>query len=143
MPTLAPARASAAARLVLTVDLPTPPLPAATAMMLRTPGRRGFDGWLGRLATCAVNVTSTRVTPGRRPTASSIDRVMTSFDGHAGVVSWMPITARPSANATDDTIPALTKSTPSAGSFVTARTAVISSTVGMGSVLGRSALARG
>ena len=45
---MAPSRDSAAARLVLTVDLPTPPLPAATAMMFFTPGSRGFDGWLGR-----------------------------------------------------------------------------------------------
>ena len=41
-PTLAPLTASAAARLVVTVDLPTPPLPAATAMMFFTPGNRGF-----------------------------------------------------------------------------------------------------
>ncbi len=50
MPTAAPCRASAAARLVLTVDFPTPPLPAATAMMFFTPGSRGLSGWLGRSA---------------------------------------------------------------------------------------------
>ena len=36
-PTLAPACASATARLTLTVHLPTPPLPDATAMMFFTP----------------------------------------------------------------------------------------------------------
>ena len=37
-PTDAPAWASATARLTLTVLLPTPPLPDATAMMFLTPG---------------------------------------------------------------------------------------------------------
>ena len=35
---MAPVRARAMARLVATVDLPTPPLPLATATTLRTPG---------------------------------------------------------------------------------------------------------
>src|SRR6056297_455271 len=37
-PAEAPSAASASARLVATVDLPTPPLPEATAMMFLTPG---------------------------------------------------------------------------------------------------------
>src|SRR5690625_6163899 len=41
MPTSAPSAARASARLALTVDLPTPPLPDATAITLRTPSR-GF-----------------------------------------------------------------------------------------------------
>src|SRR6188472_4594488 len=104
MPTVAPNRDSAAARLVLTVDFPTPPLPAATAMMFLTPGRRGFDGWLGRPTTRAVNFTSTPPTPGSLPTALSIDFAITARDGQAGVVSSMPMTARPPSSATDDTI---------------------------------------
>src|SRR5215471_8351769 len=95
IPTLAPRRDSAAARLVLTVDLPTPPLPAATAMMFFTPGRRGFDGWLGRLTTLASSLTSTSVTPARRPTASRMDRVISTFDGQAGVVSSIVTATRP------------------------------------------------
>jgi hypothetical protein len=38
MPTLAPSAARARARLTAVVDLPTPPLPEATAMMFLTPG---------------------------------------------------------------------------------------------------------
>src|SRR3954462_3906482 len=106
MPTVAPIRASAAARLVLTVDLPTPPFPAATAMMFLTPGRRGFEGWLGRPTTRAVSFTSTAAMPGNLPTAVSIDRVITARDGQAGVVSSMPMTARSPSSVTDDTIPA-------------------------------------
>src|SRR6185503_1484522 len=101
MPTFVPRRASAAARLVLTVDLPTPPLPAATAMMFLTPGRRGFDGWLGRPTTFAVKRTSTPATPGTLPTAASIERAITARDGQAGVVSSMPTIARSPSSATD------------------------------------------
>src|SRR5216110_3485400 len=38
-PTSAPAMRSAAARFTATVDLPTPPLPDATAIVCLTPGR--------------------------------------------------------------------------------------------------------
>src|SRR5947199_9929597 len=41
-PTLAPAWASARARLTATVDLPTPPLPLATATTWRMPGSDTF-----------------------------------------------------------------------------------------------------
>src|SRR6185295_11374894 len=105
MPTVAPRRDSAAARLVLTVDLPTPPLPAATAMMFFTPGRRGFDGWLGRPTTFAVKRTSTPPIPGSLPTAVSMERAMTARDGQAGGVSSRPTTARLPSSATDDTMP--------------------------------------
>src|SRR5215510_2493660 len=104
MPTLAPRRASAAARLVLTVDFPTPPLPAATAMMFFTPGSRGFDGWLGRPHTVAPKVTSTPVTPASLPTAALIAPSIVALDGQAGVVSSIPIAARPPSTTTDDTI---------------------------------------
>src|SRR4029079_16035357 len=97
MPTLAPRRESAAARFVLTVDLPTPPLPAATAMMFLTPGRRGFHGWFGLPHSLAPSWTSTAVTPGTAPTAPFTDLVMTSFDGQAGVVrSSATVTLPPS-----------------------------------------------
>jgi len=39
MPTRAPSAARASARLTAVVDLPTPPLPEATAIMCLTPGR--------------------------------------------------------------------------------------------------------
>src|SRR5215208_2243258 len=116
IPTDAPVRASAAARLVLTVDLPTPPLPAATAMMFLTPGSRGFEGWLGRPITFADSFTSTPVTPGTAPTATPTARAISARDGHALVVNSTPTTARPPSIVTDDTMPADTKSILSAGS---------------------------
>jgi len=63
-----------------------------------------------------VKRTSTPATPGSLPTAASIERAITSRDGQAGVVSSMPTIARSLSSATDDTIPADTKSTFSAGS---------------------------
>src|SRR5689334_20537568 len=43
-PTRGVVRCRARARLAATVDLPTPPLPLATAMRLRIPGRASFGG---------------------------------------------------------------------------------------------------
>ena len=43
-PVLQPSAASAAARFTATVDLPTPPLPEATAILWRTPGMVGGFG---------------------------------------------------------------------------------------------------
>ena len=81
-PTLSPSFAKPTARLQATVDLPTPPLPEATAMMCLTPGsgsldrpcRRGgehrLDGHAGGAATVratsAVSVTTAPATPGSR-----------------------------------------------------------------------------
>ena len=64
MPTRLPSLASAIARLTATVVLPTPPLPAPTAMMLRMPGI-GARPPSGSAAdrTMAVISTSTDVTP--------------------------------------------------------------------------------
>src|SRR5579863_10201565 len=50
MPTLSPLALSARARLTAVVDLPTPPLPLATAMIAPTPGTPGLprpDGGTG------------------------------------------------------------------------------------------------
>src|SRR5215216_5593206 len=46
-PTRWPCICRARARLAATVDLPTPPLPLATAMIWRTPSRAGIDGGPG------------------------------------------------------------------------------------------------
>src|ERR1700730_4009799 len=43
-PTRSPMAARPSARLTATVDLPTPPLPEATAMIERTPGTSGLGG---------------------------------------------------------------------------------------------------
>ena len=69
-PTLAPLRPSAQARLIATVDLPTPPFPDAIAIACLTPGITWFG--LGRLnadRTLAVIFRSTAVTPGRSLTS--------------------------------------------------------------------------
>src|SRR5450432_2038127 len=97
MPTRAPCTERAAARLVVTVDLPTPPLPAATAMMLRTPGRRGLSGRLGRPRTLADRRTSIAPAPSTARTAVSTDLVMLSRDGQAGLVSSTSTITRPVA----------------------------------------------
>src|SRR5450631_1317889 len=135
IPTVAPCRASAAARLVLTVDLPTPPLPAATAMVFFPPGRRGLSGRFARPRTFEVTFTSTPAIPGTRPTACSTARTISSFDGQTGVVSSRAIWARSPASSTAEIIPAETRSIFRAGSRTSARAAVmpavISSTVGM------------
>src|SRR6266581_4243393 len=71
-PTEAPLLRRAAARLTATVDLPTPPLPDAMAMVCLTPGR--ISEGLGRRnagRTLAVIRMSTPVTPGSSPIASS------------------------------------------------------------------------
>src|SRR6266705_779822 len=87
-PTVAPLWRSAAARLTATVDLPTPPLPDATAIVCFTPGRTS-DGFgrenAGR--TLAVMRTSTPVTPAIAWTASSACDLKRSRTGQAGVVS--------------------------------------------------------
>jgi len=48
MPTFSPSSRSASARLTAVVDLPTPPLPEAMAMMAATPGIPAGDGAAGR-----------------------------------------------------------------------------------------------
>ena len=92
--------ASATARFTATVVLPTPPLPAPTAMMFLTPST-GARPPSGRAAarTCAVISTSTA---GRAKAASSIARAWSrirSLTGQAGVVSSIVNATRPSVNA--------------------------------------------
>jgi len=73
MPTRAPSRASASARLAAVVDLPTPPLPEATAITFFTPAKAGVCAgtwWAGiTQSTC----TEASLTPARfsRPDLSS------------------------------------------------------------------------
>ena len=71
-PTFAPSAASASARFTAVVDLPTPPLPLATAMMFFTPG----TSLTPRCTECdvifCVMLTVTRPAPGSAATASTI-----------------------------------------------------------------------
>src|SRR6266581_1331024 len=119
-PTSAPLLRSAAARLTATVDLPTPPLPEATAMVCLTPGRIS-DG-LGREKagrTLAVIRTSTPVTPASAPTASSACVLKRSRTGQAGVVSSKVKLTFPSRLTSSSLImPRLTTSRPRSGSLM-------------------------
>ena len=71
MPTVAPSAASASARLTAVVDLPTPPLPEATAMMFLTPG----TSFTPRCTACemifCVTLAVTRPAPGSAPRSSA------------------------------------------------------------------------
>src|SRR6516165_6863384 len=83
MPTLSPTSRSPRARLTAVVDLPTPPLPEATAMIASTPGTPIGEGALrgaGPLAArsgaggclrSAVSATIADSTPGTARTAAS------------------------------------------------------------------------
>src|ERR1700694_661752 len=119
-PTSAPALRSAAARLTATVDLPTPPLPDATAIVCFTPGRIS-DGF-GRMKagrTLAVMRTSTPVTPGMSPTRSCACDLKRSRTGQAGVVSSKVKLTLPCGLTSSSLImPRLTTSRPRSGSWM-------------------------
>src|SRR5436190_6657759 len=121
-PTEAPLLRSAAARLTATVDLPTPPLPEATAIVCLTPGR--ISEGLGRRKagrTLAVIRTSTPVTPTSPPTASSAWDLKRSRTGQAGVVSSNVKLTRPCGLTSSSLImPRLTTSRPRSGSLIVA-----------------------
>src|SRR5215472_747004 len=122
-PTLAPDCCSAAARFTATVDLPTPPLPLATAIVCLTPGSVSDAGWRmkpGR--TLAVMRTSTRDTPGSEPTAASAWPLNRSRTGQAGVVSSNVNATSPRSEMRRSLImPRLTTSRPRSGSTIVAR----------------------
>ena len=63
-PTVAPSAASASARLTAVVDLPTPPLPLATATMFFTPGTSFTPRWTACEMMRVPIVTETRPAPG-------------------------------------------------------------------------------
>src|SRR5882672_3560417 len=137
-PTLAPLRPRAQARLIATVDLPTPPLPDAMAIACLTPGMTWFG--LGRLKadrTLAVILRSTAVTPGRSLTSLCAMVWKRSRTGHAGVVSSKVNATRPSPPTTRSLIiPRLTTSRPRSGSWMAARTASTWSELGGAPLLG-------
>ncbi len=117
---MAPACARATARLTLTVDLPTPPLPDATAMMFFTPGTScsAWRGWARR--TMAPQVISTWSTPIPERTDLVLPSI-SSLSGQAGVVSSIvKATASPSMTI-DFTMSSVTMSRPSSGSWTLRR----------------------
>ncbi len=109
-PTFRPSAAIAAARLTVTEDLPTPPLPEATAYTrVRLPGlakgtsrsawppRRAFASSLRCSSLITSSVTSTRVTPSTRETASVTRCVIVSRIGQPETVRYTVTATAPSA----------------------------------------------
>ncbi len=70
-PTRAPSAASASARLTAVVLLPTPPLPEAMAMMLRTPGSSCTPRCAAWATILVVSVALTLFTPGSSRAAAT------------------------------------------------------------------------
>src|SRR6267378_3673806 len=131
-PTSAPAFLRAAARLTATVDLPTPPLPDATAIVCFTPGRisLGF-GRMKDWRTLAVIRTWTSLTPGISPTRSWAWVLKRSRTGHAGVVSSnVKLTLPCGLTSSSLIIPRLTTSRPRSGSWTVASTSSTCCNVG-------------
>ena len=91
-PTAKPRRASATARLAATVDLPTPPLPLATATMRR--GRCGVSG----PARSAVSTSRTEVTPATARNAAATRAVAS----RAASASKPPISSTARASPRSD-----------------------------------------
>src|SRR5450759_3775171 len=137
-PTLAPLMRRAQARLIATVDLPTPPFPDATAIACLTPGMPCFGCRpLKAGRTLAVIFRSTAVTPGRSATSLCAMVWKRSLTGQAGVVSSKMKLTRPSALMTRSLImPRLTTSRPRSGSWIAASTASTWSELGGFPLLG-------
>jgi hypothetical protein len=118
-PTLRPSAAIARARLTVTDDLPTPPLPEAIAKTLVSdPGwAKVMSRWALpplstslRPARCSADMTpsvrSTSVTPSTPRTAAFTSRLMVSLSGQPATVrSTVRRTAPASSTSTESTIP--------------------------------------
>ena len=144
-PTFSPFWAIAAARLTVTLDLPTPPLPEATAKTLVSePGRaKGMSrtGLSPRSSVCRAwrcsvlitsSSTSTCETPGRAPTAVVTRSVMVSFIGQPLTVRKMPTRATPSGPTSADlTMPSSVTGRRISGSITVESAAVSCSAVGI------------
>jgi len=84
-PTLAPWRASASARLTATVDLPTPPLPAATATTFLGPLSTALSLGAGTNAVTTSGITVTRLAPSALIACSSLDDELAALGQRIGV----------------------------------------------------------
>ena len=134
-PTRAPIFASASARFTDTVVLPTPPLPAPTAITFFTPGSGGWP-----LAGCEaertleVISTDTSATPGSARTAATAWSRIWVCAGQAGVVSSMVAETRPPLIATSLTKPSDTMSRSRSGSTTALRAFRTASRVGVSDI---------
>ena len=117
-PTLSPSAAIATARLAVTDDLPTPPLPDAIAYTLVSePGcANGITGSASvprssvrNAERCSAdmtpNTTETSSTPSTVAAAALTSRVRVSFSGQPGVVRSIPTVAREPTTSTERTMP--------------------------------------
>src|SRR5688572_33023404 len=99
-PTFAPVFDSATARLTATVVLPTPPLPAPTAITFLTPGSGGLPcSGADTDFTTNVVVTTTSVTPRSAPTVARTRAGSASLFEGDGVATSIAIATRPASSA--------------------------------------------
>ena len=124
-PTVNPSAAIAAARLTVTDDLPTPPLPLATAR-IRVDAGISVLGAFSRAFQRALVITSDRsslvispqsiltlVTPGCTATLVSTSFLICARSGQPPIVSLTPTVTTPSSlTSTDGTMPSVTMSAP-------------------------------
>ena len=143
-PTVWPACASAAARLTVTDDLPTPPFARGDGQHVarlgdhRLPPRsRARSSGLWSSPRCAPRRSSppqtifVRATPGCSSTRVSTSFLISARIGQPLIVSLISTVTQPSsATSTEGTMPSDTMSAPSSGSITFDRTAMTSSTVG-------------
>ncbi len=128
-PIVRPRLASAAARLTVTEDLPTPPFPEATAMT-RARGGTAVAGACSRAfqraraitaARCSASIcavdSSTDRTPGIAPTLPRTSRSIWDRKGQPAIVRATSTRTSPSSDtSTLRTMPRSTMSSPSSGS---------------------------
>ena len=126
-PTRAPALANATARLLATVDLPTPPLLLATAMMLRTPSMVFWPSRGAEARTFAPHSRAISVTPSIGSKTARISRSMVSLSGQAGVVSSTLRLIRPPSMTSSFTMPSRTMLACNSGSLTDSRAAATAS----------------
>ena len=138
MPTLRSWAAIASARLTVTDDLPTPPLPLAIAKTLVSePGcAKGISrcAWPPRSVSCSPercsavitpSVRSTPVTPSTAPTAVVTSRLIVSLRGQPATVSSTVTRTSPSSEmSTDSTMPSSVMGRLISGSLTVARAAL-------------------
>ena len=153
-PTVRPCAASAAARLTVTDDLPTPPLPEAMRITLAASGTEVSSGrWetLNRALPIAVvrcssvisvQARRTEVTPGSEPTRARTSCWIWARSGQPAVVRAIVTTTAPSApTSAPRAMPRSTMSLPSSGSMTPRSTARTSSLVGRARVRGSTSTA--
>ena len=143
-PTTSPRWARATARLTVTEDLPTPPLPEDTARTRAVAGmsvdnarsscalrRARSMRALRSAASISPITTSTTRTPGRLPTRASTSDFSWVRSGHPATVRATPTSTRPSGSTdTARTMPRSTMLSPSSGSITPSRAARTVSSVG-------------